>query len=154
MRALTLLAALALASCGARFAPPPPVACQGVAPEEILGQWTLERVNGEAWTDTEITMAAEEAALWGQLACNGYGTSPGEDGGDHYAVEDGRLVLHGDIVRTMRLCDDPERMDLEEQMVELLYGSPRISRLGDRLCLFTEEGMILEFRASETAAAN
>ena len=151
-----MLAALSLTACAPyRFVAPPPQVCQAPAPDDILGQWTLERIDGQAWRGAEITLAAEETALWGQLSCNGYGTAAGEgDRPEHYLIDDGRLVLNGDIVLTAKLCEDPAQMELEEQMVDLLYGSPMVSRNGDVMCLFTEDGMALEFRAADPAAAN
>ncbi len=146
----SLALAFALAACAATAAPDNvSAACARGRPGPIEGEWMLERIDGVPWIVTPASLLAAPTGFAGALACNGYGTAEPADGGAHYALARGRLVLEGDVVTTSRFCGSRTLMAFEAAFVEVLYSKPHVARRGEVLCFYTDDGRSLEFRSIE-----
>jgi len=126
------------------------LACARGSPGPIEGEWALERIDGAAWSGSRATLLAEGGGFGGALACNSYSTSAPDEGGAHYGVADGRLIVSGFLVTTTAGCLPRERMALEAAFLGILESEPHVAHTGDdAICLYTDDGRSLEFRRVE-----
>jgi heat shock protein HslJ len=145
-RALLLAVGLAVAACTTPALDGVSVACARGRPGPIEGEWALERIDGVRWSASRATLVAEPTGFAGSIACNGYGTHEPDGGGDHYAIEEGRLVVKGGLITTTAGCLPRERMAFEHAFLGILDSQPHVAVREEGLCLFTDDGRSLEFR--------
>lgn len=149
IRRFAIAAALVLSACATSVPDDISVACARGRPGPIVGEWTLDRIDGMPWRAAEATLLAEPEGFAGTLVCNGYGTSEPEGGGPHYAIERGRLLIKGDLVTTTVGCFSLQAIAFEAAFLAILDAEPHVSRRPEFLCLYTDEGYSLEFFGTE-----